>query len=245
MNSHVDPRVAEFALWLAVFGGIACFAGYETEWGLTLLPQPPLVEYAPAKYVPPTLATVPTSNFTPQDLEAVERPLFVFTRRPPPVVPIGVPPPPTMRKGQFTLAGVSIVGEVKIAFLVELATGKMRPTAEGKDLGEIRVSGVYPSHVVLTQGDDSETVGLRIQQPKFGLNPSTQGRVPGTSLPFPLPGAAPATTAPAPVNSDVPPTTATKPEPAKAAASPPVLDFDTTMRRSAAEWEKRRTNPGR
>jgi phosphomevalonate kinase len=70
-----------------------------------------------------------------------------------------------MRKGQFFLAGTTIVAEGKFAHLVEKATRKSYVIAEGKDVNGIKVQQVTSDFVILTQHDDSETVVLSRNPP--------------------------------------------------------------------------------
>lgn len=121
----------------------------------------------------------------------VERPLFVPTRRPPPPPPPVVPPKPAMRKGQFSLVGVILTKDKKLAFLREVATGKVTRVEEGKEINGILVASMEKEKVVLTQWDDREEIILKIQpMPKM---PATAQAVPPVAPGMPgIPAAQPA-----------------------------------------------------
>lgn len=174
MNIRIDPRTAEIAFWLVLCGGLAGFVGQTVDWGRRLHARPVAVQFEPAKYSAPSLSTPQKPETPDRYLEAVERPLFVFTRRPAPPPPPPVPPS-MMRKGQFKLSGVSIVGNQKLAFLIENATKRTRVVREGEKINDMTLEKVGPGGVTLVQGADQEYLGLAValsSKPATGAAPA-------------------------------------------------------------------------
>lgn len=245
MKYTIDPRTAEIAFWLVTCTSLAGGIGYETNWGQNLRPKLPKVTYEHAQYVPPALITPPAIGSTVDHLEMVERPLFVFTRRPaPPGAQLAVP---TMKKGQYKLVGVTIVGGKKIVFLTEISSGKMRTVAEGSNVGEINVASIQPDRVRLTQGNDEEFITLKVEPNK----PSAG--TPKTPPPEPSVGTTPDSkqlpATPPPPSKSAAPTAAEPPSPSpqqkqavegktEKTASPATMDFDSVMRGIAAQRAK-------
>lgn len=236
MKNALDPRSTEIALWSVLCIALAGTIAHQTDWGRNLRLRLPALEYAPTRFEPPVLATLPTIGTTVQQLEMVERPLFVFTRRPPPpgAGPTAVS---TMKKGQYKLSGVTIVGQKRIAFLVEIASGKAHTVAEGKMLGEIIVDSIQPDRIRLTQGGDEEFLVLKVEPSRAAAsNPATPARgarpqaaaVPGQPQAAPPPSSPPAPPA-APGSPPVQAPTAAQGKPDEEA-----MDFDSVMRRVAA-----------
>lgn len=161
MNVRIDPRTAELVVWLSLCGVLLGFIGYTVDWGRRLHALSPPIEFEAAKYVSPEISIPNKPEPSERYLESVERPLFVFTRRPPPPPPPPVPPS-TMRKGQFKLSGVSIVGGQKLVFLIENSTKRTRVVREGEKINEMTVEKVEPGGITLVQGNDQETLGLAV-----------------------------------------------------------------------------------
>ena len=202
MTTHIDPRTAELSLWLLLCTGLAVFIGQQVDWGRQLRMHPKVIPYEAASYVPPAVSSPPQLEAADRYLEAVERPLFVFTRRPAPP-----PPPPsvpsTMKKGQFKLSGVSIVDGQKLAFLVEISTGRTKVVREGEKINEMTLQKVEPGFVNLTQGNDQEPLELKIVTSGKSTAPGTFAPPGNVSVPAPgasLPGSAP-NASPAPANT--------------------------------------------
>lgn len=235
MKYTIDPRTAEIAFWLVICASLAAGIGYETNWGQHIAPEPPKIAYEHAPYVSPALIPPPSIGSTVDHLEMVERPLFVFTRRPaPPGVQIAAP---TMKKGQYKLAGVTIVGEKKIAFLIEISSGKMRTIEEGSNVGEISVTSIQPDRVRLTQGNDEEFIVLKIEPSKPSAGAS-KTPPPGTGA-----DTVPDSKKPVPAAPPPPPATSTAtgqqpPSPQQKETAPgktektvnPAMDFDSALR---------------
>jgi general secretion pathway protein N len=151
--------------------------------------------------------------------ETGSRPLFIPTRRPAPAqaTPTSVA---TMNKGQFTLTGVTIAGQTKIALLREKASGRVVRVEQGKEVNGITVGQIDAEQVTLTQGGDQEVVQLMVS--KAGGGPPAVGPAPASApvagpfgpivAPAPAPGAnptqravAPPVAAPAPGTPPTPP----------------------------------------
>ena len=142
--------------------GLLGVIGVETQWGSNMRPAAVLVVGQAAKGGETSL--LPAFALPPIDTgfkETVDRPLFVPSRRPVPVVS-GVAPP-VMKKGQFRLAGTIMNRELPYAFLVEIATGKGARVAKGAEILStgISVSEVGAARVVLKQGEETEELSLR------------------------------------------------------------------------------------
>lgn len=236
MKNALDPRSTEIALWSVLCIALAGTIAHQTDWGRNLRPRLPALEYTPTRFEPPVLATLPAVGTTVQHLEMVERPLFVFTRRPPPPG-AGPTAPSAMKKGQYKLSGVTIVGQKRIAFLVEIATGKARSVEEGRMLGEITVDSIQPDRIRLTQGGDEEFLVLKVEPSRaVAGNPATAARgTPAQAAAVPAqPQAAPPPSSPPalPATPGGPPAQA--PTAAQGKPDEGAMDFDSVMRRAAA-----------
>ena len=191
--ARIEPRAAEIAFWVSICALLGIFLGEQTGWGRQIRLPLPAIHYAALAFEAPKLDDPPAFKAPDQYLDMVERPLFVVSRRPPPPPPpppLPVAPVPTMKKGQFRLAGVSIIGEHKVAFLLELATNKTRAVREGQALNELTVAKISPAAVTLTQFSDSEEIPLKVlsaaQLPKpTPLPPGVQPLPPPQGTPPP------------------------------------------------------------
>ena len=175
------------ALVLGLLGVI----GIETQWGSSL--RPPLilmtgqaVKGGDTSLLPAFVLPAINAEFK----ESLDRPLFVPSRRPVPVV-IGASQP-VMKKGQFRLAGTVINKDLPYAFLVEIATGKGMRVGKGADIMStgISVAEIDASRVVLKQGDETEELSLRTAMsppPRSAALPGSPGASPtgATQLPPP------------------------------------------------------------
>jgi hypothetical protein len=196
MTVRIEPHVAEIAFWVSLCALLGVFLGEQTEWGQKIRPPLPDIRYAALSFEPPKLLEPPKFKAPDQYLEMIERPLFVVTRRPAPPPPPPAAPVPTMKKGQFRLAGVSIIGDQKVAFLLETATGKTRAVREGHRINELSVAKISPEMVTLAQAGDSEDIPLKVvtaaQLPKPaplppGVQPIPPVPAPGTGTAAPVP----------------------------------------------------------
>jgi hypothetical protein len=152
------------ALVTAVLGlsvlALGTAIGLETDWG-TAVGRAVTVEKVPAgavkeaRLLPPfKLPEVATAY-----REMADRPAFTPTRRPaPPPVPVATAP--SMPRGKYTLTGAIVAGDVRAAYLREVATGKSLTVKQGDLLAGVRVDLVEPRRVVLRMGEETETLDL-------------------------------------------------------------------------------------
>ena len=170
--------------------GLLGVIGVETQWGSSLR-QPFVLTTGQAARSGDTLL-LPAFGLPAIDAgfkETLDRPLFVPSRRPMPLA--SVTAQPTMRKGQFRLAGTVMNKELPFVFLVEIATGKGVRVAKGGDIMStgISVAEVDASRVVLKQGDETEELTLRTSSspPRPAPLPSLPSAGPAGTIPAPRP----------------------------------------------------------
>ena len=149
--------------WLVPFAIVVAALGLETDWGRSLSRAEPAPSAAPAQ--PVTVALMPEYRID-GGLDArkdtVDRVLFNPTRRPAPAATQTAAGPSTMKRGQFTLTGTTVVGNTATAFLREVAGGKARSIRKGETLNGMTVAEVTPDRVRLKQGDEFEDLQLKI-----------------------------------------------------------------------------------
>jgi len=150
---------------------------------------------AQADLLPPLSAVAPEQLYP----EAVNRPLWIPTRRP---APPAAAAPASFARGQFILQGVTIAGNVRIAMLKEKASGRIHRVEKGRDFNGIQLVEVEPEKVTLAQGAEREVLELLVQRP---------GAAPAAG-PVPVAGAAAGPFAPA-VAARVAPRTPPSPSP--------------------------------
>ena len=95
----------------------------------------------------------------------VERPLFLASRRPPPVAPAPSSAVPDASAkgvlfGPYRFTGIVVTPRVRIAFVTESKTGKSIVLAEGEKLGEWRCAEIQPGRVTLEKGGRRELIEL-------------------------------------------------------------------------------------
>ena len=158
--------------------------GYETQWGSNLRPLPvttggQVAATGDTSLLPAFVLPALDTGFK----ETADRPLFLPTRRPIPIITAS--PQPLMVKGKFRLAGTVVNQDLPFAFLVEIATGKGVRVAKGAEILStgISVSIIDTARVVLKQGDETEELTLRTaaSPPPQVLPPA----VPGSPAPGP------------------------------------------------------------
>lgn len=216
MSMAFDVRHLAVVTWGLVNGGLLAAIG--AEWRHDI-PLPQGVAHAAP---PAAVAIEPLPDFRLPPRErafavALERPLFVPSRRkPPPMPPPPPPPPPTMQKGQFLLVGTLITDEMKAAIVREVASGKERLVVEGFTINGLQLERVEPDRIVFTQYGDHEEIALKLQRsPKPAPKPAVAGQPPAAA---PAAAASGGTGAPAWTPRALPPAGATQrppPEPAK------------------------------
>ncbi len=195
-----QPLVALLAIAAAL---LAVAIGLETGFGSRLGPSIPAGVSKPAapfeaKLMPALAPTDPERSYP----EMTARPLFVPLRRPaPPAEPVQQA---NLKRGLYTLQGVTIAGDTRIALLREKSTGHIVRAEKGKDLNGMKVAEVTPESVVLSVGTDQEVIPLQVVKPgapgpttppggPFGPSGPAGGFTgPATSVTPPqVPGAAP------------------------------------------------------
>jgi hypothetical protein len=154
------------------------------------------------RLLPPVAMVNPDVDYP----ETATRPLFTPTRRPaPPQAQAAAAP--AMNKGQFTLTGVTIVGETKIALLREKSSGRVVRVEQGKDVNGITVAKIEPDKVTLTQSGDQEVVAMLVAKgaPQPAVPPAPVASAAGPFAPAPVapppgiqPGVNPTARAPQP-----------------------------------------------
>ena len=195
MKVHRRRIFAGSLFWTLLCGAMIVIIGREVDWGRQVRRGVPTIHAEKAEFVAPNLSEPTTIRPADQYMEIVLRPLFIWTRRPPPPVPIPEPPKPVMAKGQFTLVGTTITPEKRIAFLLEKATRKVRAVSEGEQVNGITVKAISPESVMLTQHSDVESVTLSVIP-----SPSALATAPAAAplRPPPIPTPSPPPTKPAP-----------------------------------------------
>ena len=184
--------------------------GLETDWGRAAHSVAAGKPMAPARVADagllPAFSLGSIDQVSPQ---SGERPLFVPTRRPAPVVALQAS---AMRKGQFLLQGTSVTRDFgEIAMLKEVANNRAYVVRKGEQLNGITVDKIEPGRVLLKQGEETEDLAMKTQGPSklvppapvtFGsifqqIAPQSAPPAPATAMPKP-PGtvAAPATSPP-------------------------------------------------
>ena len=182
---HLFQRHGLTMLIGALIVGSLAVIGYETEWGTNIRPHSAPVLGQVAKSGDTSL--LPAFGLPAMDegfKQTVDRPLFLPTRRPVPVLVGAVQP--SMKKGQFRLAGTVVNRDLPYAFLVEIATGKGMRVAMGTEIIStgISVASVDAVRVVLKQGDETEELTLRTaSSPR---PPVALPGVPGVAVPGPI-----------------------------------------------------------
>jgi hypothetical protein len=204
--------------WLVPLVALAGTFGWETDWGRSVEKRP---EPAPPIEAKPVATALLPEFEIPGGIaargETVERTLFNPTRRPAPQVAQDGSGPSQMKRGQFALTGTMLIEGKSTAFLREVAGNKPRRVHAGETVNGMRVAEVKADRVVLTLGDESEEVVLKV-----ATNPR----------PTPQPVAAGAPVQPAAVAAAAPAAARQAPN-AQAAAAPPGAQTAIERRRAA------------
>jgi general secretion pathway protein N len=194
-----QPVIAVLAIAAAL---LVVAIGLETGFGARLGPVIPAGVSKPAapfeaKLLPALAATDPERSYP----ETAARPLFVPQRRPAP--PAEPAQQANLKRGLYTLQGVTIAGDTRIALLKEKSTGHIVRAEKGKDLNGMKIAEVTPESVTLALGSEQEVIPLQVMKP--GPSPTTPPGGPfgaaGTASalpPVPQPPGAPGTPNPAP-----------------------------------------------
>jgi len=199
------------ALVAAAIGLIAAF-GYETDWGDAFSAPPIPTRQSAAKH--DSAAVLPDFRLSSEAnaySQITERPLLNPSRKPAPTqAPVAAatePPKPQIRRGLYTVVGVTDLGSVKIAQLREASTGRIKSVQEGDALQEMKVAKIDGDRVTLAFMSETDVINMA----KF----TASGRVPQPAV------AAAPPPPPAPVPVPVPPQAANTPmQTAKAPGAP-------------------------
>ncbi len=161
MNT-LGPRLRTLAIWLLPLALLMGVIGWETNWGRAS-PSLPIVDGAPTPQ-PATVALLPdyrADSAAANTREMVSRPLFNPTRRPAPVAVVETAKP-KMQRGQFALAGTTVVEGKATAFLRETNGGKPRRVVQGETINGLLVADVKADRVRLTMGEEAEELLLKV-----------------------------------------------------------------------------------
>jgi len=193
MNARLSS-LRQFAWWIAPVVAIAALVAVRIDSahgaaaGADASPAPPATPLAPS-----LLPDYAMGGGVETRSETVNRTLFNPTRRPAPAA-VQEAAKPQMARGQFVLAGTTVVDGKATAFLREVKTGKFRRVAQGENLNGLTVAEVKPDRVKLTMGDESEDLSLKVvpnPRPTPGAPPPAAvvaGAPPGAAPPGPAPG---------------------------------------------------------
>jgi hypothetical protein len=167
--------VRSLALWIVPFVLAIAAIGIETDWGRSLTRDAPVPAAAPPQ--PVEVALLPEYRIdggVDARRETVDRVLFNPTRRPAPPASQAAGAGSAIKRGQYTLTGTTLVGNVATAFLREVNGGKSRSVHQGDTLNDgLVVAEVKPDRVRLRQGDDVEELSLKIATgPKTTVQPA-------------------------------------------------------------------------
>jgi hypothetical protein len=227
-----QPFIGILAIACAV---LAIAIGLETGFGARFGPSIPSGTAKPAapfeaKLLPP-VAPVNAEHEYP---EMVARPLFAPLRRPAPAAEAA--PQSAMKRGQYTLQGVTIAGETKIALLKEKSTGRIYRVEKGHDFNGLKLADVSPESATLAQGGEQEVLPLQV------IKPAPLAHVPGSGPFGPAPGVRPGNPAarPGAVNPAVNPAAHSAPRPAVQNPPPTPLPQATTAPLTPEELLARR-----
>ncbi len=140
-----DPTALARSLlvWLVPFAIVVAALGFETDWGRAVSQDAPAAPATPPQ--PVAVALLPEYRIDgglDARKETVDRVLFNPTRRPAPPATQTAGPNATMKRGQYTLTGTTVVGSVATAFLREVNGGKSRAVRQGETLNGMLVAEV-------------------------------------------------------------------------------------------------------
>ncbi len=182
------------------YGLIACAValavafGFETDWGDAFTAKPTASRPTAGKHdAASVLPDFRLSSEAGAYSQIAERPLLNPSRKPAPTQVVAAatePPKPQIRRGLYSLIGITDLGSVKIAQMKEVSSGRVKSVKEGDVLQELTVKKIEPSRVTLAFQRDTDIVEL----PKF----TASGKVPQPA-PVPVAPPPPVAVAPAPV----------------------------------------------
>ena len=179
------PALARGVFWLVPFAIVVAALGFETDWGTSVSRNAAVPAAVPPQ--PVAVALLPEYRIDgglDARKETVDRVLFNPTRRPAPPATQAATAASTMKKGQYTLTGTTVVGNVATAFLREVNGGKSRSVRQGETLNGMEVTEVKSGHVRLKQGGDVEDLQLKVATgPRTTIQTAVVTAVPGQPVP--------------------------------------------------------------
>ncbi len=150
----------------ALLIGLCLILGGVIYLELSFGPSPPAASLIALGPPEPAVLLAADPGFTmkpPDDFsEIARRPLFIPSRRPLP--PDTEPPrqaPRKVERRRFTLKGVVIVADERMAVLQRRRSRKVLRVVEGQQIDGWLVEAIMPDRVVLRQGETREEVALR------------------------------------------------------------------------------------
>ncbi len=182
-----SPLAVEVLGWLTLCAALGGFLGIQSDWGRRMYHAVPSPAGTRSAFTPPALTEPYPIRPAEQFVEFDARPLFLPTRRPPPVADTTKP---TLQRDQFVLVGTALTPEANIAFLLEKASGKVRPVPVGTTINGLTLQEVSAHRAILAQDGEQEILPLKV-----AVGPQPQG------TPAPAAKAAPAGAAPAPASA--------------------------------------------
>ena len=141
--SDASALARSLIVWLVPFAAVIAAIGIETDWGRSFNRDAPAPSVTPPQ--PVAVALLPEYRIdggTEARRETVDRVLFNPTRRPAPPASQAAGSASAMKRGQYTLTGTTVVGNVATAFLREVNGGKSRSVHQGDKLGD---GHLYPT----------------------------------------------------------------------------------------------------
>jgi hypothetical protein len=182
--------------WLLPLVVLAGLFGWETDWGRAVETRPePAEAVEPKPVVTALLPEFEIPGGVATRTETIERTLFNPTRRPAPQM-AQEGGASQMKRGQFALTGTLLIEGKNTAFLREVAGNKARRVQAGETINGMRVADVKADRVMLTLGDESEELVLKV-----ATNPRpTPAPVVAAAQPAPVAGVPAAPVAPVQAN---------------------------------------------
>jgi hypothetical protein len=173
--------------------GLAAAFAYETDWGDAFSASPVALRQTAARQ--DSAAVLPDFRLSSESnaySQITERPLLNPSRKPAPTqAPVAAatePPKPQIRRGLYTVVGVTDLGSVKIAQLREAATGRIKSVREGDALQEMKVTKIDGDRVTLAFMGETDVISMA----KF----TASGRVPAPPVVAALAAAPPSSPPP-------------------------------------------------
>lgn len=159
--------------------------GRQLERGLTKMRKLPATA-VPAMKIQPEFRLPDMETGFP---ELLARPIFFASRRPMAVA--NQDAASAMKKGQFILTGVTILPTRRLVLLRDVMSNKTERVEEGKDIRGMQVEKITNGEVVLKQGEERESLVLKVQSSRVVQAPSPAQPAPAGPASAPAPASAP------------------------------------------------------